>query len=64
MFGGVWAASRYVPAALSGAVQWSLAVLFVAIAGALWWRSLDIHAALVREYREKIISVAGRSDVE
>ncbi len=32
--------------------------------GALWWRSLDIHAVLVTECRERIITEAGRSDVE
>ena len=37
----------------------------VALGGAaIWWRSLDIHAVLVTEFRERIITEAGRSDVE
>lgn len=62
--GGVWLAGRYVPEPATQPVRWAYAIAFAAAGAGIWWRSLDIHAVLVTECRERIITEAGRSDVE
>lgn len=62
--GGVWLAGRYVPEPATQLVRWAFAIAVAVGGGAIWWRSLDIHAVLVTECRERIITEAGRSDVE
>ncbi|MBI5169152.1 MAG: hypothetical protein HZA61_06665 [Candidatus Eisenbacteria bacterium] len=62
--GAVWAAGKLTPEPWTALARWIVAVLAAAIGAAVWWRSLDIHAVLVRECRERIITEAGRSDVE
>lgn len=64
VFGGVWAAWLFVPAPWGPPAAWSVATVFVALSAAIWWRSLDVHATLVTECRDKIIAEAGKSDVE
>ncbi|MFN8587320.1 MAG: hypothetical protein U0704_05920 [Candidatus Eisenbacteria bacterium] len=63
-FGTVWLAAHRLAAPAALAVAWTLAGFWALAGTALWWRSLDVHAELVREYRERIITEAGRSDVE
>lgn len=62
--GGVWLAGRYVPEPATQPVRWAFAIVVALGGAAIWWRSLDIHAVLVTELRERIIAEAGRSDVE
>ncbi|MCC6651307.1 MAG: hypothetical protein IT348_09195 [Candidatus Eisenbacteria bacterium] len=64
VFGGVWAARIFTPAPWASPAAWSVATVFVALAAAIWWRSLDVHATLVTECRDKIIAEVGRSDME
>ncbi len=62
--GAVWAAGKLTPEPWTALARWIAAVLCAGAGAAIWWRSLDIHATLVHECRERIVAEAGRSDVE
>lgn len=61
VFGLGWLARRAVAPTAATPVSLGLYGLFALLAAALWWRSLDIHAVLLAEQREKLIEEIGRT---